>query len=170
MSRLEFPKWRKVPQFLPQQAVQLETLMVAIQHPQQRRIDKLIARIAPFRFRETGDLHCERKPASLDRADGHRIEQPLLLLGPRGDGAPQQSGDVVHFVAQSFKPQPARRPGHGIKLAPHVGADDDRDRQALDALRKLKQRFAMFFGGFIAEIDSENRLRLVARKAFDLCA
>ena len=89
MSRLEFPKWRKVPQLLPQQGVQLETLPVAIQHPQQRRIDKLVARIASFRLRETGDLHCQRKPESLERTDSHRIEQPPLLLGPCGDGAPQ---------------------------------------------------------------------------------
>ena len=73
----------------------------------------------------------------------------------------------MHFVAQSLKPQPARRLGHGIKLAPqHVGADHDRDGQALHALRKLKQRVAMFSNGFLAEVDSENRLRLAAREAF----
>ncbi len=57
MSRLEFLKRRKVPQLLPQQGVQLETMPVAIQRPQQRRIDKTIARIAPLLLRETGDLH-----------------------------------------------------------------------------------------------------------------
>ena len=66
MSRLEFPKWRKVPQLLPLQGVELETLSVAIQHPQQRRIDKLVARSASFRFRETSDLDCQRKPESLE--------------------------------------------------------------------------------------------------------
>ena len=74
MSRLQFLKWRKVPQLLPQQDVQLEALPVAIQHPQQRPIDKPVARIASFRLRETGDLHCQRKPESLDRAHCHRVE------------------------------------------------------------------------------------------------
>jgi len=32
MSCLQFPKWSKVPQFLPQQRVQLETLPIAIQY------------------------------------------------------------------------------------------------------------------------------------------
>jgi hypothetical protein len=73
MGRLEFPERRKVLQLLTQQGVQLESLPVAIQHSQQRRIDKPVAGIAPFRLRETGDLHCQRKPESLDRADGHRI-------------------------------------------------------------------------------------------------
>ena len=59
MSRLEFPEGRKIPQFLSQQGMQLETLPVAIQHPQQRRIDKPVARIAPFRLRETGNLVLE---------------------------------------------------------------------------------------------------------------
>src|SRR5271166_2167460 len=49
MSRLKFREWRKVLQLLPQQGVQLEALPVAIQHPQQRRIDKPVARIAPRR-------------------------------------------------------------------------------------------------------------------------
>ena len=43
-------------QLLPQQGVQLETLPVAIQHSQQRRIDKLVARFAPLRLRKTGYL------------------------------------------------------------------------------------------------------------------
>jgi hypothetical protein len=41
--------------------MQLETLPVAIQHSQERRIDKPVARSASFRFRETGDLHCQRR-------------------------------------------------------------------------------------------------------------
>jgi hypothetical protein len=74
MSRLEFPKWRKVPQLLPQQGMQLETLPVAIQHSQQRCIDKTVTRIASLLLRETGDLRCQRKPESIVCADGHRIE------------------------------------------------------------------------------------------------
>jgi hypothetical protein len=74
MSRLEFPKRRKVLHLFPQQGVQLETPSVAIQHSQQRRIDKPVARIAPFRLRETGDVHCQRKKESLERTDSHRIE------------------------------------------------------------------------------------------------
>jgi hypothetical protein len=42
MSRLEFPERRKVPQL----GMKLETLPVAIQHPQQRRFDKLTVEIA----------------------------------------------------------------------------------------------------------------------------
>jgi hypothetical protein len=48
-------------QFLSLQCMQLETLPVAIQHSQERRIDKPVARSASFRFRETGDLHCQRR-------------------------------------------------------------------------------------------------------------
>jgi hypothetical protein len=113
----------KVPKFLPQQGVQLKTLPVAIQHPQQRCIDKPVARVASFRLRETGDFHCQRKPESLERAESHRIEQPTLFLGPCVDGAPKQSGNVMHFVAQSLKPQPARRLWNRFELAlQHVGA------------------------------------------------
>jgi hypothetical protein len=43
--------------------MQLEALPVAIQHPQQRRIDKTVARIAPFRLRKTADVHCQREAA-----------------------------------------------------------------------------------------------------------
>jgi len=44
----------------------------------------------------------------------------------------------VHFVAQFLKPQRTRRLRHGIKLGPQdVGADHDRDGQALHALGKL---------------------------------
>ncbi len=75
----------------------------------------------------------------------------------------------MHFVAQALEPQPAHRLGHGIKVAPqHVGADHDPDGQPLHALRKLKQRVAMFFNSFIAEVDSKNRLRLAAREAFHI--
>ena len=61
--------------------MQLETLPVAIQHPQQRRIDKPVARFAPFRLRETGDLHCQRKPESLECTDSRRIKQSPLCCG-----------------------------------------------------------------------------------------
>jgi hypothetical protein len=44
VSCLQFPKWSKLPQLLPQQGVQLEMLTVAIQHPQQRRIDKTVSK------------------------------------------------------------------------------------------------------------------------------
>src|SRR5260370_402588 len=42
---------------LQQQGVQRKALPVAIQHPQERRTDKTVARIAPFLYRESGDLH-----------------------------------------------------------------------------------------------------------------
>jgi hypothetical protein len=61
-------------------ACNLEALPVAIQHAQQRRIDEPVAHVTPFRLRETGDLHGQRKSESLERADGHRIEQPVVEL------------------------------------------------------------------------------------------
>src|ERR1700676_2491933 len=74
----------------------------------------------------------------------------------------------MHLVAQSLKAQPTRRLWNRIKLAAqHVGADHDRDGEALHAFRKLKQRVAMFLNSFSAKVKSENRLRLAAREAFN---
>jgi hypothetical protein len=132
----------------------------------QRRIAKPVARLAPFRLRETGDLYGQWKSEAIERADSHRIKQQPLLLGLRGNGAPEQISDVVYFVAQSLKAQPAGRLRHRIKLAPQqVGADHDGDGQTLHALRKLEQHVPMYFNSFIAQVDSENRLRLAAREA-----
>jgi hypothetical protein len=61
----ELANRRQVSQFLSQQAVQLKPLSVAIQHPQQRRIDKPVSRIAPFRFAKAGDLCRQREPETL---------------------------------------------------------------------------------------------------------
>jgi hypothetical protein len=72
MSRLEFPSGAR---FRSSSRVQLETLAVAIQHSQQRRIDKPVARIAPFRPRERPAISTvsgKKNPSTA--ADRHRIE------------------------------------------------------------------------------------------------
>ena len=55
--------------------VQLETLQFAIQHSQQRPIDKLVARFAPLRLSKTSDLHCQQEgwPVALKWSGPHVI-------------------------------------------------------------------------------------------------
>ena len=65
------------------------------------------------------DIGCLMDPATLLSQIGpysscRAIQKPS---GRAVDGAPQQSGDVMDFVAQSLKPQPARRFGHGQRVA-----------------------------------------------------
>jgi hypothetical protein len=122
LLRAALPKWRKVPQLPPQQAVQLEALPIAIQHPQQRCVDKLVAGSASFRFRETGDLHCQRKPESLECAGSHRIKQSPLLLGTGGDSTPQQSGDVMHLVRNLSSRNPRAASGTGSSSLRSISA------------------------------------------------
>ena len=165
MSRLEFPKWRKVPQFLPQQGVQLETLPVTIQHPQQRRSTSLLRASRPS---------ASVRPA-ISTVSGS--QNPRAHRRPSHRAAAAAARAVRQWRAAAERRRRALRCAisQAAARAPPRARDQARaaacrrrprcDGQVLHALRKLKQRVAMFFGGFLAEVDSENRFRLAPREA-----